>query len=399
MKLYVLLLNLILLVTSNGIIGQVSNKKTDSVGYCEMANKNIANYHFDEAIESLNHCYYQDTLNIDYMKKVAFCYSKLGRLQDAKGAYLHILEMDSTNISALNQLAVVYSKESAFAKAADQYQRLIEIDPSNSYYHKQIAELTLKLGNISESLYYFEKAYLLNPKDIEAISDLIQIYQELRIYTKADSLISEGRMLDSTNVNFILQSAKSAYMQKKYPFVIDDIHLMLELTFDTTVYLLKLLGISYFHINDYQQSIDILREVIHYNEKSEVVHYYLGLAYRAMGKLNKSIEHFEKAIDMGISNNISTYYTNLAITWEEQGVFGESIKAYQAAYRSSKNKILLYHLARNYDLYYEDKKTALKYYELYLATNDTGNAKFNDYSKHRISEIKGIIHFDLDTLN
>ena len=83
---------------------------------------------------------------------------------------------------------------------------------------------------------------------------------------------------------------------------------------------------------------------------------------------------------------------------EENENYKESIQAYQAAYRSSKNKILLYHLARNYEAYYSDKATALLYYEKYLAINDTNNIEFMEYSKYKISELKETIHFKLDTL-
>lgn len=80
-------------------------------------------------------------------------------------------------------------------------------------------------------------------------------------------------------------------------------------------------------------------------------------------------------------------------------MYAEAIKAYQTAYKSSKENILLYHLARNYDLYYKDKKTAVEYYEKYLLTQDSDNVSFMNYSEHRISELKEYIHFDIDTLN
>jgi tetratricopeptide (TPR) repeat protein len=89
----------------------------------------------------------------------------------------------------------------------------------------------------------------------------------------------------------------------------------------------------------------------------------------------------------------------LALCFEEQGLLEKSIKSYQIAYKSSKQNILLYHLARNYDLYYKDKSTALSYYERYLAMNDSDHIPLLGYSKKRISELKEIIHFDTGNTN
>ena len=230
------------------------------------------------------------------------------------------------------------------------------------------------------------------------ISELSTIYQKLNLYALADSLTDKGLRLDSTHVKLLLTNAKIAYKQKKYTDVVQSVNQILKIQNDTSTYVLKLLGVSYFHLKDYEKAITLLEKIVKNKQESEVIHYYLGLAYRTNGNLEKSINHFNQAINMGITDNITSYYTNLAVTYEDGGNFKESIKAYQAAYKSSKNKILLYHLARNYDSYYEDKETALRYYERYLALNDTGNIEFKDYSKHRISELRGIIHFELDSL-
>lgn len=71
---------------------------------------------------------------------------------------------------------------------------------------------------------------------------------------------------------------------------------------------------------------------------------------------------------------------------------------FQAAYKSSRNKILLYHLARNYDSYYKNKKTDLLYYEKYLATYDSANNNYQEYSKYMVSELQKIFHFEIDSL-
>ena len=83
-----------------------------------------------------------------------------------------------------------------------------------------------------------------------------------------------------------------------------------------------------------------LNSVLKQNQASEIIYYYLALTYKANGNLEKSTQLFEKAIGEGISVNLATYYTNLAVSYEEQGLYGDAIRAYKAAYNSSKDKIL-----------------------------------------------------------
>jgi tetratricopeptide (TPR) repeat protein len=89
----------------------------------------------------------------------------------------------------------------------------------------------------------------------------------------------------------------------------------------------------------------------------------MGVAYQQSHEPDSAIMYFNKAIDAGISENISNYYTQLASTYEELKDFKSAIKYYKAAYESSRADILLYHLARNYDVYYKDKTQAIAYYK------------------------------------
>lgn len=378
---------------------QLTELGLDTLNVCETGNQYLAKYQFKEAKKALKRCYLEDTTNIDCLKKIALCSNKLGQLKDAKSIYSQIVEMDSTNLTALNQLGLLYQKESNYKKSLSQYKKLATLDSLNSYYHKKIAELSLKMGAIPNALFGYLQTHQLNPTDVEVIMELSKLYKQMEFYEKADSLIQKGISLDSTNIKLRLLLAKSAYTQKKYATVIRNLQPVMALTKDTSSYVLKLLGVSSFHVKDYAQAIHSLNKVVDSKQASEIIHYYLGLAYKASNKFKLSTQHFEEAITLGISDNVPTYYTNLAISLEEQGKHGAAIKAYQAAYKSSENKILLYHLARNYDAYYENKQTALQYYERYVAANDTDNIKFKDYSNYRISELKQILHFDIDTVD
>lgn len=388
----------ILVFSSNKAMGQLSADKKDSVNYCKLGNQFLSDYQFGKALSHLKICCKNDPQNLQCLEKIATCNYQLGQLKDAKNNYQKILALDSENSTALNNLGLIFSKESNYVKAIEQYQKLIAMDSANSYYYRQCAKIYGAMDQVNNAILYYEKALQFNPNDIMVIMDLCSFYQKYDKYAEADSLVNMGMLLDSTNMKLWYFQAKSAFHQKNYLLTVKSINKILQSTKDTSTFMLKLLGISYFHIQNYQQAIPILNNIISKKEGAEIICYYLGLAYNAVGKPNKSLSYFEEAINQGISNNLAIYYTQLGITYEELGMYQESIKNYQAAYKTSKNKKLLYHLARNYDAYYKNKKTALRYYKKYLAANDTENIEFKEYSSYRVSELKKIVHFDIDTL-
>ena len=244
-----------------------------------------------------------------------------------------------------------------------------------------------------------EKSNSINSSDVETLLSLAKIYEEINLYEKAYDYMYQAEKLDSSNLRLLKQMARVSYKNKDYELVLKRVKSYLAFAKDTSYYQLKLLGIAYFQTENFTKAVETLEKVIAEGYETEVVYYYLGLSYKNLNDFERSEACFEYAIDKGVSKNISNYYTNLAILYEEQGKYQKSIANYQISYKFSNNKELLYHLARNYDAYYKDKTTSLKYFERYLSMNDSDNLGFMNYSKYRISELKKAIHFDIDTVN
>ncbi|MEX2232819.1 MAG: hypothetical protein WD824_11700, partial [Cyclobacteriaceae bacterium] len=95
------------------------------------------------------------------------------------------------------------------------------------------------------------------------------------------------------------------------------------------------------------------------------------------------IAFLNQAIEESIADHIGTYYNQLAMAYEEIKDFKNAIRYYKTAYETSKSAILLYHLARNYDVYYKDKTQAQLYYKKYLDSDDTIRLA-KKYSRYRL---------------
>ncbi|GHN01445.1 hypothetical protein WSM22_29340 [Cytophagales bacterium WSM2-2] len=350
----------------------------------KQANEFIENFQYEKALEVL--AAVSDSTDIRIFLQSGYCHSRLGHHNAAIESYIYALKLDSLNRVALNQLGQMYSRNNRFTQAIDCYRKLIRIDSTNSFYYKQYGALMAQTGvadSIAAGLY--AKALSLNPRDMEASAALGNLFLQAEDYEHLDTLVDKALAQDSLQAGILLLKAKSESAQHKYKNVIATVERILR-WHDTQPIHVRLMGISYFQLNNYPKTLQCMNYLLENGVKSEWIYYYLGVSYREMKDIPKSIEAMNKAVEEGISENIGTYYSQLARSYEENKDFKNAIYYYQAAYEKSKSKILLYHLARNYDIYFKDKSTAISYYKRYLATDDTIRLA-REYSKRRLESL------------
>ncbi len=346
-------------------------------------------HQYDLAIDELEGAV---SLDIQGQQKLAEAYLKSGRLYRALDSYKKLYKADSNN-SHLLQQAIILEKLDEESEALKVYVKLNGLAPNNAYYWKLTAKSALKNSEYPLSLAAWNAVLERSPNDLEAINKMALLYNKLDQAELADSLLKEGLKL-SPESRFLKSSRlKVLYRQRKYAEAVK-ISEELFAQADSNLVHQKVAGISNYHIENYQKTIDLLSNVIEVETESDLLHYYIGLAYRDSGDKEKAAEYLEKAIELGVTKNLGNYYTQLAVSYEEAGETAKAIQAYKVAYSESKDKVLLYHLARNYDSYYKDKKVALSYYEKYLQEKDTANEYLMNYSKHRIQELKNAAHFE-----
>ncbi|MEZ5041956.1 MAG: tetratricopeptide repeat protein [Saprospiraceae bacterium] len=345
-------------------------------------------FQFDKAMQLLSECHIHDQENIDYLLKIAYCNTQMGRYPDAKLFYQKALKLDSINTNALSSLGSIYERENNYQAAEKQYLRLITIDSTNSYYFKRNGYTALHLNKTIQGITYFLKAHELNEGDVEVIDQLSDIYLALDQLEYAERILRKGLSIDPNNIKLLYNQARLFQKQKDYPTVAFAIEKAMSLG-DTSDYYQMMLGVAYLRIDSLEKSVFHLNRIVARGKDSDRTHHYLGLAYKAMGEMEKSIEHLEIAIEKGISEQMGTYQSDLASILMLENRYKEAIEHYKAAYQYEANAEYLFHLANSCDLYYKDKQPALKYYDQYLSRNDP---KFREYATQRIKQLKEIIH-------
>jgi tetratricopeptide (TPR) repeat protein len=342
----------------------------------------IASYQFEEAQVVLS---MGDSLDVQVLLRIGLCHFRLGASLAAIRPYERVLQVDSSNITALNQLGQLYARDGEYEKAFSSFIKLIEIDSTNGFYCKQAGFMALRANYVTRAKFWLRKALQFNPADTEASLGLGNLLMEQEQYAAVDSITRWTLSVEPNFKPMLLLSAKSAFEQQNYVSVIGTLKKLLEKT-DTTALIARLLGVSYFHLQQYDSVISCMQFLLKNRYDYEWIYYYMGVSFRALGDVPGSISWFKLAVQKSISENTKTYYAQLGQSYEEAGDYQSAIRAYRAAYNYSQDGIMLYHLARNYDVYYRDKTTALEYYKKYLESDDTIRLA-REYARKRMQDM------------
>ncbi len=334
-----------------------------------------------------------EVAGVDFHQRQAQVAIALGNSPRAIESYSALLSLDSTDVEALNALARLENQRSNYRAAFGYYQELQGLDSLNPYYLKKLGGLSLKRGSIASAFRYFEAAYQVNQQDLEVLSNLAKLYLEFKAYPQSDSLLQRGLALDRANVSLWMLDCQSAYRQKDYTRMNKALEALIDLQGDSSAFFLRNKGIASYHLGYHEASIQCLDRLVKQEGLSEIVAFYLGMAHRELGHSQESADYFNISIDEGISDQIGTYYLNLALSLEELDDLPGAIQAYQKSYRAKAQPVILYYLAVCYDAYYRDKTTAISYFEKFLEEVEPAASSYQVYARERISELKKQDHF------
>ena len=311
---------------------------------------------------------------------------KAGDFKKAKTLFLELEKIDTTKFTFAKSLATIYETENNIPKAIKYYRLLTQKFPKNGIYFRKLGQLNLEVGEVFDAFPNFIQAYAINDKDVFAVQGISEILLANNEYGQVDSLLNKAIDYDKENYTLNLLKARSKYKQKQYDSTSVVLHRLSKIT-TLNNYYNKMLGYSLLQIDSLDQAILFLERSLVDEKNPENALYYLATAYEKKEDTKMSIYYFERAIEAGISKNISIYHKNLGRIFDKSNKTKEAIKQYEAAYRHSEDPLMLFYLARASDVYYKDKKIAMRYYERYSKSKHD-NAAYKKYAIDRRRYLK-----------
>ena len=353
-------------------------------------NAAFANQDYMLAVNLSKSCYEADSNNVACLRMLSTAAYKSGDQANAKH-YLHLLEKkDSTNTDVYVQLANIYEQQLQLPRAIKYYKLLNKLNPDNPLYFRKNANLYKGYGDRLESFRLYAIANKLNPRDVLSLKGLAELSIGNGQMVMADSLINVALALDSMNIGINYLFAKSKYKQKQY-YEVTKVFNKISGQVDLNSYYNKMMGYAYLQIDSLDLAISKFQLALVDDNNPEKLHYYLATAYEKKGNVTGAMEHYEKAVENGISPDLDLYHRNVGRLALKANKYKKAIAAYKDAYKYGEDPVILYYLAAAADNYYKDKSIAIGYYKKYLKSSHN-HIEYKDYAKKRVRYLKEMKH-------
>lgn len=377
-----LFINLIIICLIPAVYGQQGVKADDA-----LLLEYYQNQRFADAADYLKKTYPEPVTDLKILGSLAYSSQIAGRLPDAEAYYGRIYAADTTNTTVIFSLGNIMARRGDNVKALFYFKKILLKDSTNFSVYKQMGSMSLNAGNVADALKYYEKANQINPGEPGVAYDLSSFYINAKQYQKADTIVSGALKADTANLLLLISKAQVDYHLEKYPeTVLECIKLINYGQRQNLV--ISTLGTSYYKLKDYNNCIHTFKLLEETNTATEISYYCTGMSYKALGDQQMAISYFEKAIKEAISNNVNSYYGEMADSYSQVHQVKNAVSAYQKSLLYGVMPLTYYDIAGLYDVQLKNKALALQYYKKYVKSDPPKEQKeYLNYSKRRIGEL------------
>ncbi|MBN1952999.1 MAG: tetratricopeptide repeat protein [Bacteroidales bacterium] len=363
---------------------------------------------YQEAIQVVDQVYKSDSTDLRIIIELANCYQSLGDYKQAQQFFQKAIRIKPENRYLYQQLADAYYFDDDFVRAIEIYSGLYAGD-STYYLSKQLALSYDNLHQDDPAIYYYRKAIALNPVELLTSFNLAGLLQLKEDYAGA-LLVTESYLKhDSTNLRMLQLNGYLNFLHATYPRAVSSFEKCISLK-DTSDFTVKYLGYSYYRAEEYEKAKDYLEKAFLKDTTNIQLCYALGLScdysvYKKLGigYLNKTIE-----LSTPPPEFLSRVYQDLAAANTGYYKYDAALAAYFKARELTPNDTLLkYRIASHYDNWIKDKKKALEYYRIFMATRPKNRKplpkdptpegivlSYYDVAEKRIREIEEELFFE-----
>lgn len=260
-------------------------------------------------------------------------YLSTGYFEDAITEYKMAIWLDSFNIAAYKHLCRAYEEQGDYDQAIDVYNKLISLAPNMPDLYSNLANIYYIKGEFDLAISNYQTAITLNPNRswTSVIAQTMGfVYQENK--SDPDAAISAYQtayVLTPEDVDIYVNLGSAFYDKEDYSNALTVYRQALELEPHNPKIHCNL-GFLYWGKADTEEAIKSYETAIKYNDKYDIAYNNLGVIYLDdLGRVNKSIELFKKAVESNPSYALA--YFNLARATSIIGDKIEAAKLYQTA--------------------------------------------------------------------
>ncbi|SMD09479.1 tetratricopeptide repeat protein [Pedobacter nyackensis] len=344
---------------------------------------------YTEATAYLQIVYGAETDQPKELAQIAYTNLMAGNLAVAEKSYLKLYRQQPASLPVLFNLAAISIRRGDEGKAMSFYKEIIKIDSMNFNVYKQLASLVLNPVS-PEKIGYLEKANKINPTHPDVAFDLATSYNKLNKNDSAYHVLDVALIADTANLSLLKAKMPVCIALLKMDETIQT-GVKLMVYGDSSGYVLSNLGKAYYLNKEYQKAIDMYNVIERLQQSTESSFYYTSLCYKELKNYAKAADYMKLSIKEGISPYISNYYQILGEIYELTGMIKDANLAYHKSFDFENTGGAYYNLGLINDFKMDNKKAALKYYHLYLASKPDPEKRKEviKYVKMRIAYLQG----------
>lgn len=222
--------------------------------------------------------------------------------EEAKGYFQELATLEPWNSRAWEFLAVLLFQEEAYEKCAALLGEALEFVPNDPVILSLYGSALQQLDRAEEALAPLEASYRLDPENLNTISTLGIIYNDLAMYARLDSLYDAALAIYPTN----------ALLLNNYSYSLGERGVHLERALEMARRALErdpqngayldTIGWIYYKLGNYPRALEYLQQAAAQMENSPEVLEHLGDVYFQLKERDKARHYWQTALDQSPNN-------------------------------------------------------------------------------------------------
>ncbi len=380
-----ILLFLLIIYLSTSVFAQQAQKADDA-----LLLEYYQNQRFADAADYLKKTYPEPVTDVKILSGLAYTSEMAARLPEAEDYYQRIYATDTTNMAVLFNLGSINARRGNNTKAINYYKKILAKDSTNFNVLKQMATLSRASGSVLDAINYLIKANKLNPTEPDVAYDLSSFFINLKLYKKADTVVTAPSFKKPIPqiCCYCLEKRRLNTWLEKFPETVVVCNQLVQ-TGNQTDEIVNMLGNSWYNLKKYSDDcITTLKKLEESNTASETSYYYMAMSYKALHNHALAVIYFDKAVKAAVSENVNSYYGEMADSYDQLHQLKKAVNAYQKSLLYGVMPLTYYALANLYDTELKNKALALRYYRKYINSDPPKvQQSYTAYAKRRVGEL------------
>ena len=325
------------------ILNELKERNPDNLEYLgDIATIHLLKKEYARAAEAFEVILMDDSLNIDAKLRVGEMYfsqlekdstlvpvalSVFERIKEkhpddwrsywflgAVGAVAHIDSIALPNLRKVTELASwnsdgwiyltsVLMEKNAFDEVETLLESALKVLPDDFRVNFFLGVAYSRLNKNFDAVRVLERAHDLNPKDINALSQLALVYDNMKKHDESDRLYEEALKVDSTNPTLL----------NNYSYSLADRGLQLQRALEMArkaveaqpenASFLDTIGWVYYQLGKYKEAESYIKRAIEKGDVNPVLYEHLGDIYFKMNDKERAVEEWSRALSLDKDNS------------------------------------------------------------------------------------------------